>query len=317
VPRRSIPLVLALALGAPAALAPAASAQPGADSPIFINLAGYSLALYNGSGGAIYDTDALSGIVGASRTVTLTYPSNGIQYGAPDGVALVGPGNVVVQFLSYEGTFTAVSGPASGITSTDIGESEKGSEERGLSLQLSGSGGSYGDFTWQAAGASSFGALNAGQSYSTAGPGGGGDPPPPPPPSCADTIAEVQGPGDATPCSGQVVTVEGVVTGDFQGASNLNGVFVQGRPATATRPPPRGSSSSTRAVRISPWATAFASPAPRRSSTASPSSPWSPRARRWSQASRCRPPRRSTSPPRPPPASGWRACGSSLPRRSR
>ena len=248
---RTISLLAALAVLA--ALPTAAAAQPGAASPIFINeihydntgtdageaieivapegtnLAGYSLVLYNGSGAAAYDTKVLSGTVGAPKSVTQTYPVNGIQNGAPDGVALIGPGSAVIQFLSYEGTFTAVGGPASGVVSTSIGVSENGSETIGMSLGLSGSGDSYGDFTWQTARTSSFGALNSGQTYTgSGGPGGGGDPPPPGP--CAgaiDPISEVQGPGAATPCSGQVVTVEGVVTGDFQGASNLNGVFIQ------------------------------------------------------------------------------------------
>ncbi|MDQ3723671.1 MAG: ExeM/NucH family extracellular endonuclease [Actinomycetota bacterium] len=229
-----------------------ASAQSGAASPIFINeihydnagtdageaievvapegtsLAGYSLVLYNGAGGAAYDTDALSGTVGPSRTVTQTYPSNGIQNGAPDAIALIGPGNVVIQFLSYEGTFTATGGPAAGSTSTDIGVSENGLQTAGMSLQLSGSGDSYGDFAWQSARTSSFGALNADQTYTATGGPGGGDPPPPGPCGGAiDPISEVQGPGDATPCAGQVVTVEGIVTGDFQGAGSLSGVFIQ------------------------------------------------------------------------------------------
>ncbi|GLW65528.1 hypothetical protein Arub01_37720 [Actinomadura rubrobrunea] len=41
------------------------------------------------------------------------------------------------------------------------------------------------------------------------------------------TIAEVQGAGDATPVNGTTVTVEGVVTGDFQGADQLKGFFLQ------------------------------------------------------------------------------------------
>jgi 5'-nucleotidase len=41
------------------------------------------------------------------------------------------------------------------------------------------------------------------------------------------SIAEVQGTGAATPLSGTVVTVEGVVTADYRGVSNFRGLFVQ------------------------------------------------------------------------------------------
>jgi predicted extracellular nuclease len=43
----------------------------------------------------------------------------------------------------------------------------------------------------------------------------------------ATFIHEVQGPGTVSPIVGQVVTVEGVVVGDFQEGSELNGFFVQ------------------------------------------------------------------------------------------
>jgi uncharacterized protein len=53
-----------------------------------------------------------------------------------------------------------------------------------------------------------------------------------PPPSGCDVdatheIAAVQGSGASTPLAGQNVRVEGVVTGDFQGATGLGGFFVQ------------------------------------------------------------------------------------------
>jgi DNA/RNA endonuclease G (NUC1) len=126
------------------------------------SLTGWTIVLYNGSGGAVYDTDALAGLTqtacaGSARfVVTLTYPSNGIQNGSPDGIALVGPGNVVREFLSYEGTFTAVGGPANGMVSTDIGRSQNGSEAPGLSLQRSGSG----DNVWSTPTANTFNACN-------------------------------------------------------------------------------------------------------------------------------------------------------------
>src|SRR5688500_9335846 len=80
------------------------------------DLSTYSIVLYNGSGGATYDTDALSGTIPNQQdgfgTVSLSYASNGIQNGSPDGVALVQGGTTVIQFLSYEGPFTATNGPA-------------------------------------------------------------------------------------------------------------------------------------------------------------------------------------------------------------
>lgn len=92
-------------------------------------------------------------------TTVINYPSNGIQNGSPDGIALVCEGKVV-QFISYEGTFTGVGGAANGMTSTDIAVSQNGSEPLGSSLQFLG-GGVNG--TWVAATTSSPGGLNAGQ----------------------------------------------------------------------------------------------------------------------------------------------------------
>ncbi len=137
--------------------------------PAGTNLTGWSIVLYNGTGGASYDTDLLSGTIpnqgGGFGTVVINYPSNGIQNGSPDGIALVNASNVVVQFLSYEGSFVATNGPANGMTSTDIGVSENGSEPLGQSLRLSGTGQMYEDFTWNAPAASSFGAINTGQTF--------------------------------------------------------------------------------------------------------------------------------------------------------
>ena len=50
------------------------------------------------------------------------------------GIALVNASGVVVEFLSYEGTFTAVGGAANGMTSTDIGVSQAGNEPIGASI---------------------------------------------------------------------------------------------------------------------------------------------------------------------------------------
>jgi predicted extracellular nuclease len=141
--------------------------------PAGMDLAGWSLVLYNGNGGVTYNTTGLSGVIadqqGGFGTVAFSYPTNGIQNGSPDGIALVN-GTSVVQFLSYEGTFTAVGGPADGLMSTDIGVSEPFATEIGDSLQLVGTGSTYTDFTWAIPQAATFGAVNTGQTFGGGGP---------------------------------------------------------------------------------------------------------------------------------------------------
>ncbi len=137
--------------------------------PAGTDLSGWSLVLYNGNGGAPYTTTPLSGIIpdlqNGYGTLFFSYPVNGIQNGGPDGLALINPANEVIMFLSYEGSFVAVGGPADGLTSTDIGVSEPSSTLVGYSLQLVGSGFNYGEFAWAAPQPATFGAVNAGQSF--------------------------------------------------------------------------------------------------------------------------------------------------------
>ncbi|HEV8490279.1 MAG TPA: ExeM/NucH family extracellular endonuclease [Candidatus Limnocylindrales bacterium] len=149
----------------------------GTDAGEFVEIAGpagtdlstWSIVLYNGATGQTYDTDALAGTIPNQQngfgTASVAYPANGIQNGSPDAIALV-DGATVVQFLSYEGIFAATNGPASGMTSTDIGVSENGSEVLGLSLQLQGTGTSYGNFTWTATPiANTQNSVNTGQTF--------------------------------------------------------------------------------------------------------------------------------------------------------
>ena len=213
--------------------------------PAGTDLTGWSVVRYNGNGGATYTSPAADNGLGGPLTdagngygfATVTYPANGLQNGSPDGVALVNAAGEVVQFLSYEGTFTAVGGPADGLTSTDIGVAEGSSTPAGFSLQLAGTGTTYQDFTWTAPSDDSFGTVNAGQTF---GDGGGGGEEPPAPEACGDPatlISAVQGSGDTSPLVGETVTVEAVV-GDFQ--DGLGGFFLQeeaadedGNPATS------------------------------------------------------------------------------------
>ncbi len=135
------------------------------------DLTGWSIALYNGSNSSVYNTISLSGIITDQQngfgTIVEILPSNGLQNGAPDGLALVDNSNAVVQFLSYEGVITAVDGPASGLTSTDIGVSESSSTLVGASLQLSGTGTTAAEFVWEALDVNTYGAVNTNQVLGT------------------------------------------------------------------------------------------------------------------------------------------------------
>ncbi|WP_129792675.1 Ig-like domain-containing protein [Sphingosinicella sp. CPCC 101087] len=139
--------------------------------PAGTSLAGWTLVLYNGNGGAAYGTIALSGIFADQDDGfgTLSFDVPGLQNGSPDGLALVDAGGNVVQFLSYEGSFTATNGPAAGLASTDIGVAEEPVPGLGQSLQLVGFGANYEDFSWVAARDDSFGAVNEGQDFIAAG----------------------------------------------------------------------------------------------------------------------------------------------------
>jgi hypothetical protein len=131
------------------------------------SLDGYSLVLYNGSNDLVYNTTPLTGTIGDQQnghgTAVFNYPVNGIQNGSPDGIALVDPDGAVLQFLSYEGSFTASDGPAAGTASQDIGVEESSTTLVGDSLQLTGDGNE--NFTWSGPAADSFGDPNTGQTF--------------------------------------------------------------------------------------------------------------------------------------------------------
>ncbi len=134
--------------------------------PAGFDLSNCIVFLYDGATGAFYRTDTLTGQVipdeGAGfGAVALSYPNNSIQNG-PDGIALVCDG-AVLQFLSYEGSFSANDGPAAGMMSTDIGVSEPITDPIGNSLQFTGAG-----FVgaWNPPAIESPGVLNDGQDIS-------------------------------------------------------------------------------------------------------------------------------------------------------
>ncbi len=120
-------------------------------APAGTDLTGWSVVLYNGSNGEVYGTAELVGAAPDSGVVVVERA--GIQNGSPDGLALVDSSGSVVEFLSYEGTMTAVGGAADGMTSTDIGVQQPGDTPIGESLQRI-------DGTWTGPLPSSFGRLN-------------------------------------------------------------------------------------------------------------------------------------------------------------
>jgi len=192
--------------------------------PAGASSAGLSVVLYNGEKGpgVVYDTDSVPAVTApadASAVAVVDYPANGIQNGATDAIALVDAHGTVLEFFSYEGTVTAVGGPADGMTSTDIGVSETGSEPVGQSLSRAYDPASDA-LAWSGPATATKGAVNA--------PPAPVEPPPAAGEVCAtpvtNEIGEVQGDGAATPLDGTTVTVEGVVVGDVPG---LSGFYLQ------------------------------------------------------------------------------------------
>lgn len=146
--------------------------------PVGTDLTGWSILLYSGNGRNVYNTINLTGSITDQQNGfgTLSFFIAGIQNGSPDGLALLDDSNTVIQFLSYEGSSTAIGGLANGILSAVIGVAEAGSTPAGFSLQLIGSGSDSSDFTWVTAMANTFGTVNAGQTFT----GGGQQPVPEP-----------------------------------------------------------------------------------------------------------------------------------------
>ena len=157
--------------------------NPSTDTGEFVEIAGaagtdisgWRIYLYNGSGGAFYDNDLLSGVItnqsNGFGTISLSYPVNGLQNGDPDGIALVRPDGTVAEFISYDGAFAATNGPALGMTSTDVGVSEPGTTggPTGTSIGRVGTGNQPSDFTWAVISDDTPGGINNGQTFTASG----------------------------------------------------------------------------------------------------------------------------------------------------
>jgi len=176
-----------------------------------VDVSDLSLVLYNGNGGAAYatytfDQFTAGEMVGPFQLYSVDTP--GLQNGSPDGIALV-LGDEVLQFLSYEGTFSAMDGPAAGLTSVSVGVEEGSDTASDRALALQGDGSTYADFTWAADVEATPGLVNIGQTLDGEGGGGGGGGGGPE----LSTIAEARAAG-----VGAEVLIEGTVTraaGDF------------------------------------------------------------------------------------------------------
>ncbi len=137
------------------------------------DLSGWSITFYNGYNGlgtvstvANPNPAPLSGVLPDAGNMLgyAWFPVAAIENGIKDGFALTDDTGTVVQFLCYEGTFTAVEGPANGLTCTDIGVAEEPAPAAGVSLQLTGGPGcAAADFSWTGPITATRGAVNSGQ----------------------------------------------------------------------------------------------------------------------------------------------------------
>lgn len=191
-------------------------------APAGLDLTGYKIYYYNGANSEVYATATLSGTASDSGNGWdfIQESTLGIQNGSPDGMALVDNSGNVIEFISYEGTITAVGGPVSGMTSVDIDVQESSSTTVGYSLQLSGNGCAREEFTWQDPQQNTFSSINTGQFFVGCNCQGGNVTPTPSPSQTTQTptprpipIHEVQGSGLRSSYEGESVTVFGVVTG--------------------------------------------------------------------------------------------------------
>lgn len=136
------------------------------EGPVGTDLTGWSIQLYDGNTVGsfpqkVYSTTAVTGILSSTPACNgrgvISIPIAGIQNGSPDGFALVDQNGVLVEFLSYEGSFTAADGAAIGVTSRDIGVSEDNPVPAiGQSLHRSADG-----TTWNPPAPSDMGYVNA------------------------------------------------------------------------------------------------------------------------------------------------------------
>ena len=130
-----------------------------------IDLTGYTIYHYNGASGTILSSESITGIIVeiAEGLGVKNIEFNTLQ-NDDEAIALVDPSGNVIQFLSYEGEVTATNGPAAGMTSTVLPVSQEPAVTVGLSMQLTGTGSAYNDFTWTLA-PDTINTINSGQTF--------------------------------------------------------------------------------------------------------------------------------------------------------
>ena len=131
-----------------------------------------SVVLYDGADRDVYNSNGTHALTSFSQGDTenqftiYSKSISGIQNGDPDAIALVYQG-VVVEFISYEGSFVAANGVAAGYQSLDIGVAESnGATPLQSSISRLGTGTNGSDFTWQEHVSETPGSLNVGQDLS-------------------------------------------------------------------------------------------------------------------------------------------------------
>jgi len=134
------------------------------------DLTGIEVFLYNGASSSRSPYQILNGSEATDhgldssgyRFLSWSLPVDGIQNGSPDGLALV-VNSSLIEFLSYEGTFIATTGPATGFESSDIGAGQNAETPVGSSLERQGTGSGPSDFTWFSVPKHSQGFINTNQ----------------------------------------------------------------------------------------------------------------------------------------------------------
>jgi uncharacterized protein len=110
------------------------------EHPASVSINGYQIIFYDGLTGRFSDTITINAITTPPSTgsngkwytvIPMSFIDNDLE-----GIALYNPNTIqLIEFISYEGSFTARNGIASNVASTDIGDSESGNGASTGSIQ--------------------------------------------------------------------------------------------------------------------------------------------------------------------------------------